>query len=334
MEHTKDYGIFNPNKKYSNLCFTLNNYFDIDIKEIKSAFKNTRYYVMGYEIGKSGTPHIQGYVEYGRQVLGKTLTKICDGRIHWENRFGTSNEALEYCKKDGKFDEVGTPCEQGERTDIKSLRDRIVSGETNIDKIIVEDPQSYHNFGRTLEEIQIRKYNMNSRKEMTQGMWYYGSTNIGKSHRAYECTELTGGPDSVYTWEVWNDKKGAFGWQDDYRQQDVIVIDDFRGEIAYSNMLKLCDKFPCKIPMRNKQSMFCTSKYVIVTSAKPPWDVYCNQVDNTDSINQLLRRFCVYTRKNQNEDWVQMFYCTTHSESYRHICKSCERLNKSKTKNF
>lgn len=325
---------FNINKKYSNLCFTLNNYYDVDVKEIKNTLDKARYYVIGYEVGDKGTPHIQGYVEWGKQVTGKFLTKICDGRIHWEDRIGTSKEASDYCKKDGKFDEFGKSVTKGERTDITDLRDRIVSGETNIDEIIINEPQAYHNYGRTLEEIQVRKYNLNKRTEMTKGIWYWGPTNIGKSHSAHSMTTKGDGDLSYYTWEIWPDKKGGYGWQDDYRQQDVIIIDDFRGEISYNNILKLCDKWDCKIPMRNKQSMYCTSKFVIITSAKPPWEIYCNQIDNTDSINQLMRRFNVYNKKKKDDDWLEYKYCHKHNLSYNinSTCDTCDKINMSKVK--
>ena len=63
--------------------------------------------VIGYEVGKDGTPHLQGYVCMKKTRTLPAMKKIMP-RAHLELMKGTPEQAAEYCKKDGKFDEKGT----------------------------------------------------------------------------------------------------------------------------------------------------------------------------------------------------------------------------------
>jgi len=117
------------------------------------------------------------------------------------------------------------------------------------------------------------------RTEMTTCEWLTGPSGSGKSHKAFEGYN----PDTHYKWKYDN------GWQDDYRQQPIVIINEFRGQIKYSDLLELIDKFPCEVRRRNRTPLPFTSKHIIITSVLSPQEVYCNLAQN-DSLQQLLRR--------------------------------------------
>jgi len=60
---------------------------------------------MGNEIGESGTPHIQGYIEHEKRFRPSELKFGCIewNDIHWEKRKGNAKQASEYCAKDGDY---------------------------------------------------------------------------------------------------------------------------------------------------------------------------------------------------------------------------------------
>lgn len=87
-------------KRSRNWCFTWNNYkddFDSKFSRFFIGKKCTRY-LYQEEVGKNGTPHIQGNVEFKNQVYFNGLTKL-DPSIHWEIT-RNPKAAWEYCKKD------------------------------------------------------------------------------------------------------------------------------------------------------------------------------------------------------------------------------------------
>jgi len=138
-------------------------------------------------------------------------------------------------------------------------------------------------YGRTLSKIEDICMRKRYRTEMTTCTWYHGKTGVGKSHKAFEGFT----PDTHYVWKT-NDN----GWQDGYQQQEIVIINDFRGEIKYNDMLNLIDKWAYTIPRRGREPMPFTSKHVIVTSSLPPDQVFTRRLEE-DSLEQLIRRIDV-----------------------------------------
>lgn len=103
--------------------FTLNNYTDDERNHIDSMGTNemVTYLIYGREVGEGGTPHLQGFVILRRaQRLSWLRRRLC-ARAHFEVARGTSQQASDYCKKDGDFVEFGTPPTQGGRTDLEDF---------------------------------------------------------------------------------------------------------------------------------------------------------------------------------------------------------------------
>lgn len=274
------------NSKMRNFCFTLNNYSNLEYTLLKDL--ECKYIVIGEEVGESGTPHLQGYVEFKNPRSFKGIKKIIGDRAHIERRYGTSTQAADYCKKDGKFFEKGEISAQGARADLLELKDNIMNGMT-VDEVCMEDPVKYHQYGRTLNKLEDLRMRQIFRTEMTEGIWIWGSTGTGKSHMAMKDFN----PKTHYIYPYDN------GWWDAYTQQDTVVINEFRGEIKYAKLLELCDKWPVMVKRRNREPMPFTSKKIIITSSKKPLHVFGEEHPETgvwtcdDNIDQLLRRFKV-----------------------------------------
>ena len=80
-------------------CFTFNNYTDIELSSMISQIrKDCKKAIVSKEIGKSGTPHLQGYLEFHRKIRPKGSYI---NRIHWEKAMGNASQNFDYCTKDG-----------------------------------------------------------------------------------------------------------------------------------------------------------------------------------------------------------------------------------------
>lgn len=85
-------------------CFTLNNpVFNNVYSLIQQDFK---YMIIGFETGKKGTPHIQGYIQFDQPKTDMTVRAMIP-RAHIEVAKGTPNQNIQYCSKDGVWFEYG-----------------------------------------------------------------------------------------------------------------------------------------------------------------------------------------------------------------------------------
>jgi len=101
---------------------TLNNYTPEEKTAVQEAFEGTATHaIVAQEVGDSGTPHLQIYVEFPTQRLLSTLRRWAP-RAHWEPRKGSPLQAWEYCEKDDTtpwtFGTKPPPLSQGQRNDL------------------------------------------------------------------------------------------------------------------------------------------------------------------------------------------------------------------------
>lgn len=243
------------------------------------------YIIMGREIcPETKRQHFQSYVYFKDPktltACANILEKHFGKRPHVKLCNGNLEQNFTYCTKDKDYYEYGTKPSQGKRNDLIAIKEEILAQELTCDEIACNNPILYHQYGRTLNKLEDIALRKNFRTEMTKGIWYYGPTGVGKSHIAFK--DFT--PESHYVYR--NDN----GWWEGYTQQDTVIINDFRGEIKYNELLQLIDKYPYYVKRRCREPMPFTSKLVIITSSLHPKDIYHNR-DAEDSIEQLLRRF-------------------------------------------
>ena len=105
-------------------CFTLNNYSSDEVNFLRELAEQEicNYLVYGYELGESRTPHLQGYVCFSSPCRLERAKRLLGQRCHLESARGSPQQASDYCKKEGDFEEFGTlPQPQGKRNDLDAI---------------------------------------------------------------------------------------------------------------------------------------------------------------------------------------------------------------------
>lgn len=259
-------------------ALTLNNYSQADIEQLKSNGNSTqvKYLIFGKEVGdKEQTPHLQAYIYFHNAKTFGQVKKFLGERYHIEKAKGTAFQNRAYCSKDNEFTEIGEIPKQGERSDIKHIKEQVSKGATMNE--IIQEATSYQSL-RTAELLM--KYQKPTPREKPTVKWYYGPTGTGKTRKAWD--EL--GFDD--TWISGRNLK----WWEGYSGQKNIIIDDFRGDFCtFHELLRILDRYPYRIEVKGS-SQWLKATNIIITSAYKPEDVY----ETREDIGQLLRRLdCV-----------------------------------------
>ena len=98
--------------------FTLNNPTQAEKDALEARAAEAKYMVIGQEVGANQTPHLQGFVIFNSAYRFARAKEFISVRAHIEVAKGTSQQAAQYCKKDGSFTEYGElPVSQGKRND-------------------------------------------------------------------------------------------------------------------------------------------------------------------------------------------------------------------------
>lgn len=244
-----------------------------------------KYLLYGREIcPTTGKKHFQGFCYFFEKVSiakAKKYLKIKNGWFQYA--FCGLKENYDYCTKEGDFTEYGVKPEQGKRKDLNELKDDILNGKS-VDDICCEMPVMYHQYGRTLNRIEGIWLRKQYRKWMTKGYWYYGKTGEGKSHKAYEGYH----PDTHY---IVNLAQLSRGFWTGYKGQPTVIINEFRGQCPYGELLDLVDKNAKNVDWKCGEPVPFLCKTLIITAPHRPENTYTDLHDKEGNIDQLLRRF-------------------------------------------
>lgn len=251
-------------------------------EKVAPVFDDKKFKFLAY--GKEICPttqklHYQGFACMKESMTLGSMKKALGKSIHLEIMKGNLEDNIKYCSKDGNYEEFGIKPQQGARKDLEALKNNILEGK-RVDEIVLENPMLYHQYGRTLNKIEDIVLRKKHRNWMTLGIWYYGETGSGKSHKAFE------NYNSETHYVVPND----CGWWDGYCGQETVIINDFRGEIKYNELLQIVDKWPFTVKRRGREPVPFLAKRVLITSSLEPKQIFKHR-EEEDKLEQLLRRF-------------------------------------------
>lgn len=268
------------------------------LQEILSLF-HPLYYCMADETATTETYHTHVYLFTHSPVRFSTLKNRLP-TAHIEKAYGSSRENRDYITKSGKwantdksetsvagtFFEFGKlPTEAEEKSPVmQQLLHNVKDGMTNTEIVEQTPSMAFH-----IREIDVlrqtllaEQYSVENRKlEVT---YLYGSTGAGKTRGIYERHN----PRSIYRVTNYRAARGISF--DGYHGQDVLVFEEFSGQIPIEDMLNYLDIYPLSLPARYNDKTACYTT-VYITSNLPLEKQYrSEQWDRPETWRAFLRR--------------------------------------------
>jgi len=250
-------------------CITLNNPDDGEC--LGWSVEEMQYLICGKEVGKEGTPHLQGYVQFKKKKKLSAVKKFWP-RAHLELAKGKPDQNVTYCSKEHQWHDHGECLKgQGSRSDLENVKKRIDEGCT-ISELRDEHYATYIRYQRQL--TVDREFNLPNRSWPTELHIYWGASGSGKSRKCFEDW-----PDAYW--------KTRGEWWDGYDGQETIIIDEFYGWLPIDTVLRLCDRYPLQLQVKGGFRK-CVAKRVIFTSNKP-WEEWWN-AESFDKVKPAFLR--------------------------------------------
>lgn len=249
------------NKPARAWCFTINNHGGLpDIDD----FPRARYLIYQEEMGDNGTPHLQGYVEFTAPVRMSSLRNALPtsvGVAHWERRAGTRDQARDYCRKDGT--RLTGPYEYGDwdsggagnRTDLTAVKRMLDDGASDL-QVADEHFGSWCRYRNSFAAYRALKRTTTDRQDLEVDVMI-GPPGCGKTYRAQQIL----GP------ERYEKEQGK--WWQGYAYQKHVLIDEFKGDYPFLELLRVCDKQSSPQVETKGSSIQCAATRVIFTSNHP-----------------------------------------------------------------
>lgn len=299
-------------KRARTWCFTWNNPPGVSENALEKAFDegDYRYLVAQLEVGKSGTPHWQGYVEWKRPMRFNALKKLWP-LVHWEARKGTRDEARAYCMKEDSrattvHNTVAGPHElgkwiggQGSRSDLAAVMDRVRAGAT-MRELCEEFPAAALRYSSGLQKARLI-FASDERLSEPQVTLLYGPPGCGKTRMVYD----------EFKQDLWVNPLGAGGWYDGYDQHENALFDDFAGKLSghrLTDVLRLLDRYTLRVATKGSFTVWVPKRLFLTSNYHPRrwWDwagVGDGSVSREAQYPALARRFtCVVAWNSDGTD--------------------------------
>jgi len=275
---------------------------DCDYDALLEAQEELRFIAYGPETcPDTGRPHHQAFMYlwkdtcHGKRNLNRFGNWFGDIHCSVQPMYGRVDENEDYCSKEnaGILTKHGNEPQQGCRHDLDETKELIMKGDLTADEVAVENPGMFHQYGRTLDRLEAIALRQQYRQWMTTCDYYHGETKVGKSHTVFRDYD----PATHY---IKNLSPKDVHWWDGYKGQPIVIMNEFRGQIPFAEMLDLIDKWPKMVSWRGRESVPFLAREIRITSIKKPEDVYVNQVG--EPWGQWDRRVKVHELKKRKRD--------------------------------
>ena len=239
-----------------------------NLKSVEQGGDNpcVEYLVFGVERGDSGTPHLQGFVQFNsRKTLAQVKAALGTTRVHLEIARGTATEADEYCRKEGG--EIFTRAtirlsanerrrQQGcERRDTHQEQCKALIASIKAKKPRLELLESNLHMAKELNLLaELRP----PRTKAPKVIYIYSETGIGKTTTTTRYLERH----SIRYYV----KPSASKWWPSYDNQPVCILEEFTSCFPCTTFLQLCDPVQFQIEIKGGFLQFDSSHLILLTN--------------------------------------------------------------------
>lgn len=271
------------------------------------------YYCMCDETGENGTPHTHIYVCYRNAVYFSSMKKRFEG-AHIETALGSSQENRDYIRKEGKYlnsekketNHIETFEEFGEMPLDKAAKNESVSEQV---LQMIENGYSdydiihrFPSYGVKINHIEKMRQTILENENKTKWRdvkihYIYGETGTGKTRSVMEKY----GYENVY--KITNYEHPFDG----YKGELVIIFDEFRCGISFTDFLQYLDGYPCRLPARYADRIACYTEVYIISNISLRKQYPNIQLEQPQSWNALIRRITDITHYTRNDGEVTFF---------------------------
>lgn len=260
----------------------------------------------------SGRLHLQGFVCFKvRHTRGAVKSLFKNDALHCDPAKYTV-AAIDYCFKlesrqypdqeprtyGLRSDVPILPLVGGARSDLAIVAAAVVSGES-IRSIALRQPEIFVRNHRGLSALHEHVAQPSCKVFIPKTVyWFHGPTGTGKTRRAVaEALDLTD-DSKIYF-------KTPGPWWDGMNDPDVVIMDDFRASwFPFAQLLNFLDGYQILVPVKGGFTLL-RPKFIYITSAKPPEELYCALEERTEgSVAQLIRRITQVVRFDDDEPVV------------------------------
>lgn len=223
--------------------------------------------------------HYQMYVEFEKRKTLGPLQELFGMGHYLRASKGNWKSNVKYTSKDGNVTTYGQPYTQGHNAlALPAARD-IFEGKRTWKEVIDDDFQMVHQYKNTM------KWYINECRNEIKKNWKpkvvvrFGRTGTGKSKWVWDKY-----PD-LYKY-VYNNGN----WWQGYTGQEIVMFEEFRGQLPFGFMLDLLDYYPVQVQQKGGDNVQFVAKKVFICSPVHPREWYKNMEDREGKIDQLLRR--------------------------------------------
>lgn len=258
--------------------FTLNNYTESEWNLAENGdYPCLTHLIVAQEVGESGTPHLQGYLEFKDRVLVTQVRR----RVPFLSRAaifvakGTRRQNFDYCtKQNGLRREIGDFGAEVTRSDLQRIRELIDAGvpELEIAEKYFSRWCTYRRAFREYRDLRCT-YSLSSLRTNLEVIVYFGPPGSGKTRRVYEEEK------ELYVWP-------GGRWFDGYVGQEAVLFDDYDGsQIPFRLLLRVIDIYPITLEVKGGH-IYWYPKRIYFTSNVAPQNWY-----EREDFAPLQRRF-------------------------------------------